>query len=154
MKFGNGQFVNSAMYKGQNIQERLVDFAVTVVRLCEAMPATVAGRHVAGQLLRSGTAPAAHYAEARGAESRRDFVHKLRIALKELNESAVWIQVAQRSGLAAEAAAETALTECRELSRILNASVRTAANAAGGHVHEPETEWTIPPLLEDAPVEP
>ena len=53
----------------------------------------MAGQHVAGQLLRSGSAPAAHYAEARGAESTRDFIHKLRLCLKELNEARVWLKI-------------------------------------------------------------
>ncbi len=87
------------MAKGDDIQERLIDFAVRTVRLCGSLPRTQAARHVSGQLLRSGTAPAAHYAEARGAESTRDFVHKLRICLKELNESNIWLQIIQRSDM-------------------------------------------------------
>ena len=65
------------MAKGDNIEERLIDFAVRVITLCDSLPGTRAGNHLAGQLLRSGTSPAAHYAEARGAESSEDFVHKL-----------------------------------------------------------------------------
>lgn len=68
------------MAKGDDIEERLIDFAVRVVNVSANMPGTQAGNHIAGQLLRSGTAPAAHYAEARGAESTIDFIHKLRIA--------------------------------------------------------------------------
>ena len=62
------------MAKGADIEERLIDFAVRNVRLNAAMPNTVPGRHIAGQLVRSGTAPAAHYAEARGAESTKNVV--------------------------------------------------------------------------------
>ena len=56
-----------------------------------------AGNHVAEQLLRSGTSPAANYGEARGAESRNDFIHKLRIVVKELNESIIWLEILKRS---------------------------------------------------------
>ena len=71
------------MAKGDDIQERLINFAVSIINLCSELPKTQAGKHVAGQLLRSGTSPAPNYAEARGAESRNDFSHKLKITLKE-----------------------------------------------------------------------
>ncbi len=70
------------------LQERLVLFAVKIIKLVTYLPKTTAGRHVAGQILRSGTSSAPNYGEARGAESRADFVHKLRISVKELNETA------------------------------------------------------------------
>ena len=79
------------MSKGDDIEERLIDFAVRVIKLSTALPKSPAGVHIANQILRSGTAPAAHYAEARGAESKNDFVHKLCICLKELNETRVWL---------------------------------------------------------------
>ena len=75
--------------KGDDIEERLLRFAVGVARLCNSLPRSAVGLHIAGQLLRSGTAPAPNYAEARGAEGSRDFVHKLGIVLKELNEAEV-----------------------------------------------------------------
>ena len=71
------------MAKGDDIEERLVDFAGMIIGATDALPDTRAGNHLAGQLLRSGTSPAAHYAEARGAESDRDFVHKLKLCFKE-----------------------------------------------------------------------
>lgn len=74
-------------------QERLVLFAVKIIDLVTCLPKTTAGRHIAGQILRSGTSPAPNYAEARGAESRADFVHKLRIAVKELNETGIWLLI-------------------------------------------------------------
>ena len=77
------------MAKGDDIREKLVSFAVSVMDLCDQLPKTTAGQHIADQLLKSGTSPAPNYAEARGAESSRDFVHKLRIVLKELNETEV-----------------------------------------------------------------
>ena len=75
--------------KGDDIAARLVALAVAVVEIVGALPDTLVGRHVAGQLPRCGTSPGANYEEARGAESRRDFVHKVGIALKELQETAI-----------------------------------------------------------------
>jgi hypothetical protein len=77
----------SPQSRADELEERLVDFAVRVVKLSARLPRTPAGRHMAGQILRSGTSPAPNYGEARGAESSADFVHKLRIVLKELNEN-------------------------------------------------------------------
>ena len=73
------------MAKGDDIEERLIDFAVRVIRVSKALPETPEGRHISGQLLRSGTSPAPNYGEARSAESKKDFLHKLKIVLKELS---------------------------------------------------------------------
>jgi four helix bundle protein len=113
------------MAKGDDIEERLIDFAVRVVKVSANLPRTQAGRHIAGQLLRSGTAPAAHYAEARGAESTKDFVHKLRICLKELNETRVWLKIAAKSKLLPENRLREISSENDELCRIINASIKT-----------------------------
>ncbi len=115
------------MMKGDDIEERLIDFAVRVVKLCAALPKNPAARHIAGQLVRSGTAPAALYAEVRGAESNRDFVHKLRLCLKELNESRVWIKIIIRSEIVPEAKLQDLARESDELCRIINASTKTAS---------------------------
>jgi hypothetical protein len=69
------------------LEQRLIDFAVRIISLTNRLPRTPAGRHIAGQILRSGTSPAPNYGEARGAESRADFIHKMRVVLKELNEN-------------------------------------------------------------------
>ena len=74
-----------------------IDFAVRIVRLSACLPRTAAGRHIAAQILRSGTSPAPNYGEARGAESHADFVHKLRIVVKELNETSIWLRIIDRS---------------------------------------------------------
>lgn len=118
------------MAKGDELEERLIGFAVRVVQTVTALPKNEAGRHVADQLLRSGTAPAAHFAEARGAESRKDFVHKLRLALKELNESRIWLKIAIGSGLLAEPRLPGLLQENDELCRIINASIKTLQSGA------------------------
>lgn len=113
------------MAKGDDIEERLIDFAVRVVNLCTHLPKTQAGEHVGDQLLRSGTAPAAHYVEARGAESDNDFVHKLKLCLKELNESRVWLKIITRSDMLAESRLQSIADENDELCRIISASIRT-----------------------------
>jgi len=107
-------------------QERLVLFAVKIIDLVTCLPKTTAGRHIAGQILRSGTSPAPNYAEARGAESRADFVHKLRIAVKELNETGIWLLIILKARMAPDALVTGLAKENRELARILSASIRTA----------------------------
>ena len=82
-----------------DLEERLITFAVRIMTVVEALPKTRAGNHVAAQLLRCGTSPAANYAEAQSAESRNDFIHKMKVALKELREARVWLQISQRKPL-------------------------------------------------------
>lgn len=114
------------MAKGDDIEARLVDFAVRIVLLTDSLPTRRSTDHIAGQLLRSGTAPAAHYAEARGAESSRDFQHKLRIASKELNESRVWLSILMKSKLLKVEKVANLYQECDELCRIISTSVKTS----------------------------
>ncbi|HXD31697.1 MAG TPA: four helix bundle protein [Pyrinomonadaceae bacterium] len=85
--------------RADELEERLIDFAVRIVKLSSGLPKTPAGKHVAGQILRSGTSPAPNYGEARGAESHADFIHKLCIVLKELNETSIWLRVIERSDM-------------------------------------------------------
>jgi four helix bundle protein len=108
------------------LQRRLVSFAVKIIELAGHLPKTPAGRHVSGQILRSGTSPASNYGEARGAESRADFVHKLRIAVKELNETGIWLLIILESRIAPAVFVENLIKENRELACILGASIRTA----------------------------
>ena len=75
------------------LEERLIEFAAEVVRFAAELVAAPAGKHIAMQMLSSGTAAAPNYAEARGAESRADFIHKLGIVQKELNETSVWLRI-------------------------------------------------------------
>src|SRR5258708_7201726 len=82
-----------------DLEDRLVAFSVRIINVVEALPKTRAGNHVAGQLVRCGTASAPNYAEAQAAESRDDFIHKLKIALKEMRETRVWLLVNVRKPL-------------------------------------------------------
>lgn len=112
--------------KGADIEERLLDFAVRVGKAINALPETRLGRHIAGQLVRSGTSPAPNYAEACAAESKRDFIHKLAIVLKELRESSVWIRLIVKSELVPEQRIELLRDECDQLCKIIAKSLVTA----------------------------
>ena len=79
--------------KVYDLEERLTVFAANIVIYVDRIPTTLAGRYYAGQLLRSGGSPALHYGEAQAAESHADFIHKNKIALKELKESRVNLRV-------------------------------------------------------------
>ena len=92
----------------------------------ERLPDSRAGSHVAGQLLRSGTSPLPNHGEAQAAESRKDFVHKLKICHKELRESRRWLRLIQRIPLLKAALVEPLVDETEELIRIFAASLRTA----------------------------
>src|SRR4026209_1457259 len=89
----------SPQSRADELEDRLIDFAVRIVNLSANLPKTPAGKHISGQILRSGTSLAPNYGEARGAESHADFVHKIRIVLKELNETSIWLRVIARSAM-------------------------------------------------------
>ena len=116
---------------GQNrkfdLEDRLLEFASAIIDLSEGLPNTRAGNHVAGQILRSGTAPYPYHGEAEDAESRDDFIHKLKICLKELRETRRWARLVKRRGWTKD---ETALLfvsgEVEELIRIFYSSIQTA----------------------------
>ena len=104
----------------------MIDFAVQVISVVEALPNSKAANHIGGQLVRSGTAPAANYGEARSAESRRDFLHKMKVALKELRESLVWLKIIARKTLCPASEVADSIHECDELVSIFVSSVKTA----------------------------
>jgi len=110
-----------------DLEERLINFAVRIINIVEALPNTRAGNHIAGQLIRCGSSPAPNYGEAQSAESRNDFIHKIKIVLKELRETQVWLKIIQRKKLAKNQEELGALiTECNELISIFVTSVKTA----------------------------
>ena len=111
---------------GDDIAERLLDFAVRVIKLVNALPKTIVGRHIAGQLVRSGTSCGSNYEEARGAESRADFIHKLGIALKEIKESRFWLKVIYHAKIMKPEQIEPLIAECEELAGIIAKSIITA----------------------------
>jgi four helix bundle protein len=114
------------------LQARLTGFAAVIISLVSKLPQTSQGKHVGSQVLRSGTAAPANYAEARSAESRSDFIHKLRIVLKELNETEVWLDLATKSSWIDAETIGKCMNENRELFCIIAKSIKTA----GGFPHK------------------
>ena len=114
------------MMKGDDLSARLLDFAARVGRVVDALPKTRLGRHIADQLVRAGTSPPPNYEEACAAESRRDFVHKMSICLKELRESRCWIRLIVKSELLSSSKMDGVLDECTQLANIVGRSIITA----------------------------
>jgi four helix bundle protein len=110
-----------------DLEERLINFSVQVITLVESMPSTKAANHLAGQLLRSGTSPALNYAEAQSGESRNDFIHKIKIVLKELRETGVCLRIIHKAKLfKSEEELKAILKETAELVAIFAKSAKTA----------------------------
>src|SRR5438094_1925927 len=109
--------------QSDQLEDRLIEFAARITQFAAQLPKTPAGRHIALQILRSGTAAAPNYAEARGAESRADFIHKLGIVQKELNETSVWLRILESISLGKGDLIIAILAENRELAKIITASV-------------------------------
>src|SRR5256885_7739832 len=108
-----------------DLEDRLLDFAVNIVELTESLPNTRSGNHIAGQLLRCGTSPLSNHGEVEAAESRKDFLHKLRICLRELRDTWRWLRLIGRLELTRNDQLRAPLAEVAELIRIFAASVRT-----------------------------
>jgi len=110
-----------------DLEERLIDFAVRVIRLAESLPKIKLGNHIAGQLIRCGTSPAPNYGEAQSAESRSDFIHKMKVSLKELRETRVWLLIIVRVKLIRPTSKlEPLINENNELISIFVTSITTA----------------------------
>ena len=113
--------------KTYDIEERLIDFAVRIIRMAESLPKTRVGNHISGQLVRCGTSPAPNYGEAQSAESRADFIHKMKVCLKELRETRVWLLIIVRAELIKPVSKLNSLIqETNELISIFVTSIRTA----------------------------
>src|SRR5262245_33663690 len=121
-----GTGVENAPSKADMLERRLIEFAARILDLSSQLPRTPQGRHVTQQILRSGTAVAADYGEARGAESRSDFIHKLRVVFKELNETTIWLELLIKTCPVVAENAIPIVAENRELCRIIAASIKTA----------------------------
>ena len=110
-----------------DLEERLIDFAVRVIFLTGALPKTKIGNHISGQLIRNGTSPAPNYGEAQDAESRSDFIHKVKIVLKELWETRVWLlMIAKAKLIRPVSKIQPLIDECDELISIFVKSAKTA----------------------------
>lgn len=122
--------------KGDALADRLVDFGTDILQLVESLPKSATGRHIAEQLMRSGTSCGANYEEGRGAESRGDFVHKLSITNKELKECRYWLKLIVKSEILPNGAAVIVLEECEELCAIMSKSIATAKKNEGGVMNQ------------------
>ena len=109
-----------------DLEDRLIRFGAAICRLTERLPKTAVGKHVAFQIIRSGTSPFANYGEVQGAESRRDFIQKLGICVKELRETRAWLKFIGETELCPEELMRVVRRECEELLAILASSIRTA----------------------------
>ena len=115
------------MARNAELEDRITKFAARCVKVCEALPPKrVGSMNFSDQLFRSSTGVAANYAEATQAESRKDFVHKLKIALKELTESRTWLKIIAEAGCVGKTSLVALISESDELMRILSSSVITA----------------------------
>jgi len=113
--------------KEYDLEGRLIDFAVRIIEVGRSLPKTKVGNHIAGQLVRCGTSPASNYGEAQGAESRSDFIHKMKVCLKELRETRVWLVMIVRAGLIKPASKlDSLIDENNQLISIFVKSIQTA----------------------------
>ena len=110
-----------------DLEDRLIEFAVQAMDIAEALPRTDAGRYLSGQIIRSGTSPALVYGEAQSAESRKDFIHKISIMLKELRETRINMKIMRKKGFLKDTLLiPNALKEVNELISIFVKSIQTA----------------------------
>ena len=117
-----------------NLEDRLIDLAVRIIYLAESLPKTKTGNHITGQLIRCGTSPAPNYGEAQDAESRADFIHKMKVALKELRETKIWLLIVKKANLIKPASKlEPLIDESNQLISIFVASVKTAKQNINKH---------------------
>jgi len=111
--------------KGIELADRLARYAAQLLRVAGELPSTKEGRHVKDQLVRSGTAPGAHYAEARSGQSAADFIHKVALAAKEARESVHWLRTCVHARFVARDICSL-VDEGEQITAILTASLRTA----------------------------
>ncbi|MEI6948826.1 four helix bundle protein [Paraflavisolibacter sp. H34] len=101
-------------------------FAIMILEVCDLLPNTRAGNNLENQLSRSGTAPALLYGEVQAAESRNDFIHKMKILLKELRETRITLRIIDEKPVVVHEKVKSTLKECNELIGIFTKSVSTA----------------------------
>jgi four helix bundle protein len=110
-----------------DLEERLVKFAVLIISLAESLEDSMAGKYIAGQMIRSGISPALNYGEAKSAESANDFIHKMKVALKELRETYISLLIIQAKPLTKRnELLSQCLKEGNELISIFVKSIQTA----------------------------
>lgn len=116
-----------------DLEERLIDFAARCIKVAESLPSNKrAGQHLCDQLTRSGTSPALNYGEAQAAEPRKDFIHKMKISLKELRETLICLKIIVRSDLLEIDRLQSVMEEANELISIFVTSIKTAKQNMNG----------------------
>ncbi len=114
-----------------DLEDRLVDFACICLEICDLLPNTKAGQNLQFQLSKSGTASALIYGEAQAAESKADFIHKMKMVLKEIRESRVNLKIIKRKPLLLHEKVDLAFNEASQLMAIFLKSIETAKNNIG-----------------------
>ena len=115
-----------------DLEDRLIDFAARCIKVAESLPRSRAGQHLCDQLTRSGTSPALNYGEAQSAESRKDFIHKMKISLKELRETLICLKIIVKSDLLEIDRLQLVMKETDELISIFVTSIKTAKDNMKG----------------------
>ncbi len=133
----------------ERLKARTENFAVGVVKFCETLPNTIAGRKIAGQLIDAGTSVAANYRAACRGYTRPIFVAKLAIVAEEADESELWLRILRRTGLQTQAAVGALEQEAHELASIFTASLRTARGQRKRP--SPPPNPSVPPNLPNPP---
>ena len=119
------------MPQSDAILERMINFAVQIIKLCSALPNTPIGNHLANQLLRCGTSPVPNYAKSQQAENPDELFHQLGIVLKDLNELAIWLEITKRSEMVALEFVElliSVMKENTEITKIISSSIQAIGN--------------------------
>jgi four helix bundle protein len=111
----------------KEIENRLINFSVSIINLCRKMNSEFVSQHLANQIIRSSSSSALNYGEAQGAESHRDFIHKTSLVLKELRETHVCLKIIKNANLTNMIELNNhAIKECNELISIFHQTVKTA----------------------------
>ncbi|RPD44424.1 four helix bundle protein [Paracnuella aquatica] len=131
-----------------DLDDRLINFAAAIIDVAEGLPKTIAGNHLSGQLIRSGTAPCLQYGEAQSAESRNDFVHKMKVSAKELRETINCLKLIKRKSWFDEDRLNKCINENHQLISIFVKSIETAQkviiNRKKSRNSEPYSKFVIP----------
>lgn len=114
--------------KKYDLEERLIDFAVLIIKIANGLPKTFAGNNLSNQIIKSSNSSALHYGEAQSAESKRDFIHKMKVVLKELRETLIGLKIIKKVNLYNDIELlEFAMKENNELISIFVKSIETAS---------------------------
>ncbi|HNY01806.1 MAG TPA: four helix bundle protein [Bacteroidales bacterium] len=109
-----------------NLRDRTFNLALLVIKLAERLPMNPAGRNIADQIIRSSTSVAANYRACCLAKSKRDFINKLKIVEEETDETILWLEIVERSGLSPLDTIQSLKTEATEILHMIVASIKTA----------------------------